>query len=136
MEKKRGIMVPRQSVINAIEEIQVDLDLHDIWRIKNPTTRSYTWSKNKPFIFCRLDFWLISNNLRDFVSEVSIIPAIKTDHSGIFLELQDTLESCKGPGFWKFYTSLLSNEGYISLMEQKIPEWINENVPVEDKRVR
>ena len=55
---------------------------------------------------------------------------------GIYLELQDTLESCKGPGFWKFNTSLLSNEGYISLMEQKIPEWINENVSIEDKRVR
>ena len=30
----------------------------------------------------------------------------------------------------------MSNEGYISLMEQKIPEWINENVSIEDKRVR
>ena len=71
-----------------------------------------------------------------FDSYISIIPAIKTDHAGIYLELQDTLENCKGPGFWKFNTSLLSNEGYISLMEQKIPEWINENVSIEDKRVR
>ena len=31
---------------------------------------------------------------------------------------------------------ILSNEGYISLMEQKIPEWINENVSIDNKRVR
>ena len=42
VDKKGGILSPRQSVINIIEERQSELDLHDIWRIKNSTTRSYT----------------------------------------------------------------------------------------------
>ena len=38
-------MIPRQSVINVIEQLQSERDLHDIWRVKNPTIRSFTWSQ-------------------------------------------------------------------------------------------
>lgn len=43
LDKRGGILIPRQSVINAIEQLQLELDLHDIWLIRNPTTRSFTW---------------------------------------------------------------------------------------------
>ena len=67
VDKRGGILVPRHSVINAIEHIQWELDLHDIWRIKNPTKRSFTWGQSQPLIFSRLDYWLISNSLSDNV---------------------------------------------------------------------
>ena len=88
--KRGGNLFPRQSVINTIEELQSELDLPDIWRIKNPTTRtrSYTWSQSEPKIFSRLDYWLISNSLADNVCTVDIIPSIKTDHSAILIEFQ------------------------------------------------
>jgi len=63
IDPKCGILIPRQHVINSIENIQNELSLHDIWRIENPNTRSYTWSKSAPFVFCRLDYWLISDTL-------------------------------------------------------------------------
>ena len=31
IDKRGGILTPRQSVINTIEQIQSELDLHDIW---------------------------------------------------------------------------------------------------------
>ena len=43
VDKRGGNLFPRQSVLNTIEELQSELDLHDIWRIKTPTTRSYTF---------------------------------------------------------------------------------------------
>ena len=46
VDKRGGNLIPRRSVINAIEQIQSERDLHDIWRIKNPTMRSYTWSQS------------------------------------------------------------------------------------------
>ena len=61
IDKKSGILIPRQHVINSIENIQNEFSFHDIWRIKNPNTRSYTWSKSSLFIFCRIDYWLISD---------------------------------------------------------------------------
>ena len=42
LDKKGGILIPRQHVINSIENIQNEFSLHDIWRIKNPNTCSFT----------------------------------------------------------------------------------------------
>ena len=99
--QKGRILIPRQHVLNSIENVQNEFCLHDIWRIKNPNTRSFTWSKNHPFIFCRLDYWLISDSLNDLVMQVDIQASIKTDHSSIILELEDIKEGPRGPGFWK-----------------------------------
>ena len=55
VDKKGGIMTPKKSVINFINDVQSQLDLVDIWRVKNPQTKSFTWSQRSPPIFCRLD---------------------------------------------------------------------------------
>ena len=102
VDKRGGNLIPRRSVINAIEQIQSELDLHDIWPIKNPKMRSYTWSQSEPLIFSRLDYWLTSNSLSDNLSSVDIIPSIKTDHSTIVIEFQDISDEAKGLGIWKF----------------------------------
>ena len=64
-DKKGGIMTPRKSVINCINDVQSQLDLVDIWRVKNQQTKRFSWGQRSPPIFCRLDYWLISNNLHD-----------------------------------------------------------------------
>ena len=63
-DKKGGVMVPRKKVIDNIQCLQNELDLVDIWRIKNPQTKSYTWSQSAPQVFCRLDYWLIIYRFR------------------------------------------------------------------------
>ena len=50
-DKKGGILTPRKSVVASINHMQDELDLVDIWRIKNPDTKSFTWSQNSPLIF-------------------------------------------------------------------------------------
>ena len=110
MDKRGGNLIPRQSVINTIESLQSELDLHGIWRVKNPTRRSFTWSQPEPLIMSRLDCWLISNCLSDNVWNVDIIPSIKTDHSAIIIEFKDINDRVKGPGIWKLNCSLLSDQ--------------------------
>ena len=51
LDKKGGIMTPRKSVINFINDVQSQLDLVDIWRVKNSQTKSFTWSQQYPSIF-------------------------------------------------------------------------------------
>ena len=123
LDKKGGAMVPRKMVIDNIECFQNELDLIDIWRIKNPQTKSYTWSQKSPQIFCRLDYWLISNNLQDFMDSTAITPAHKTDHAAIELVLTNSRQEAKGPGYWKMNVSLLEDENYLSNLKDNIPEW-------------
>ena len=77
-------------------------------------------------IFCRLDYWLISNTLHDLVKATEIIPAIKTDHAANSLELVNDSNDIKGPGLWKMNCSLLEDEGYVNDITEKIPIWLAE----------
>ena len=99
LDKKGGTMLPRKSVIETIDCLRDELDLVDIWRIKNPSLKSFTWSQNSPMILCSLDYSLISNNLQDSVSVTNIIPAIKTDHAAISLDFNVSQNHIKGPDY-------------------------------------
>ena len=77
-------------------------------------------------MFCRLDYWLISNNLSDFVELTEIIPAVRTDHDAISLELGKLENELKGPGNWKMNCSLLDDEDYEEDIARMIPLWIAE----------
>ena len=101
MDKQGEILVLRKKVVEHIDEIQTTFNFHDVWRVKNPQAKSSTWSQKSPFIFCRLDYWLIANSLQDLIKDVNIIAAIRTDHSAIFLHLQE-IEECRArPGVFE-----------------------------------
>jgi hypothetical protein len=104
-----------------------ELDLIDIFRLKNPDKKRYTWRQPKPKICCRLDYFLISSNLMDFVTKVEILPSILSDHSPIFLSLTFTKENQRGPGHWKLNASLLNDQNYVSQMRTKIVETLDEH---------
>ena len=119
-------MNPRKPVVTTVHSLQEELDLVDIWRAKNPMEKSFTWSQNSPRIFCRLDYWLISNTLHDLVKTTDIIPAIRTGHAAISLELANGSNDIKGPGVWKTNCSLLDDEEYVNDIAKKIPLWLAE----------
>ena len=68
-----------------VEDMIIEHDLVDIWRIHNPTDTPFTWRQKSPLIQRRLDYWLISNDLQEDVESVEIITAIKSDLSAITL---------------------------------------------------
>ena len=134
LDKKGGILIPPIGVIQAIEGLQEQFCLQDIWRIKNPEVQSFTWSQKSPFVFCRLDYWLTSYHLFDCINSVDIVLAIKTDHSAITIEIQVLQQEVKGPGFWKLNTSLLLNKDYTEAMEHNISKWSNESSSLFDNQ--
>ena len=126
LDKKGGSLTPRKAVVTSVDCFQEELDLVDIWRVQNPITKGFTWSQKSPKIFCRLDYWLISNSLQDFVSSSCILPAIKTDHAAIVLDLTNKENHNRGPGIWKMNCSMLEDENYVNEIVLKIPVWIAE----------
>ena len=98
----------------------LDLDLCDIWRVRNPDAKKFTWSgkaqgrSSSPniTIYRRLDYFLISDKLQSYVEQVDIIPALSTDHYAVTLRIKSLPGVKNGPSFWKFNNSLI-NDNYI-----------------------
>ena len=57
-----------------IKDISAELDLFDLWRIRNPTVTRFTWRQKKPIIQRRLDYWLVSrdDSSQDDIDSVDI----------------------------------------------------------------
>ena len=85
-------------------------------------------------IQCRLDYFFISKQLKDRVKESKILPNINSDHSAVSLsEFFQESELPRGPGFWKFNNSLLSDTNNVELLTFKIPEIEKKYNQVDDK---
>ena len=57
LDSSGGSPTMKESV-KLLQDICLNYDLIDIWRIRNPDAKSYTWRQKKPLIQRRLDFWL------------------------------------------------------------------------------
>ena len=96
----------RKEAVKFVEDICVDYDLLDIWRLRNPLVKRFTWRQKNPIIQRRLDFWLVSNDLQEDIESVDILPSIKSDHSAIVLSINGIDENNRGPNVWKSNASL------------------------------
>ena len=118
-----------------LENICLNYDIIDIWRIRNPDSKLFTWRQKKPLVQRRLDFWLISDVCQDEIEDTGIKTAFRTDHSAIIISFNSLDEQMPGPSFWKINSSLMEDEDYVSAINEKIQEWLAEFNEVTDKRV-
>ena len=65
---------------------------------------------------------------------MDILPSIESDHSAIFLDLEEIKENNRGPGYWKFNTTILANEEYKKMINDKLPIWLEEAKDLKDRR--
>jgi hypothetical protein len=107
-------------------------NISDIWRIKNPYCRKYTWISNTtPKIMSRLDYFLLSDNLQGNYENTDIIPGFMTDHSCITLTIKINEEQ-RGRGFWKFNSTLTNNKQLKDQINKIINQTVAENQEADD----
>ena len=68
----RGGNNRKKDSAKLFEDMHLDFDLVDIWRIRNPTTPLFTWRQKIPVVRRRLDFWLINDSLQDEIISAEI----------------------------------------------------------------
>ena len=51
------------NIVNKFNSTINDLQIHDIWRLKNPNKKIFTWSRKNPFLARRLDYIFASTAL-------------------------------------------------------------------------
>ena len=107
---------------NELEHICNNLDLVDIWRVKHPSDRTFTWSNKNKSLQSRIDFWLISAELQYKVESAVSEPAVLTDHKAISIKINMSSTRTKlSRDYWKLNSRILQNEDF-QLTTQKVIE--------------
>ena len=111
----------RQS-LSKLLHIKEKLNLCDIWRIRIPKAKQYTFRQQYFSVFLQrhLDYIFISQNLQEIAKHTAILNAIRTNHSPVLYSFQNFNQCQRGPGLWKFNNSLVSNEEYILRLKELI----------------
>ena len=99
----------------------------DVWRVKNPGVKRYTWTSNtRPRKYCRLDFFIITSNLFNNITNTSIFPGYCSDHSCIRIVIKLEVPK-RGRGFWKFNKTLLEDINFVEEVKSMIVNTIKDN---------
>lgn len=99
-----------------LASLMEDYVLEDIWKLKNPLSTRGTFHRKS--YSARLDYWMIPAALTPQAS-VKILPQPLSDHSMVILNVP-LAEIKRGPGYWRFDNSLLTDPEFITAMSDHI----------------
>lgn len=111
---------------SSLVEFMEEASLCDIWRIRNPKSRSYTFLRGNSQ--SRIDYWLISEHLSEFVDKTAIKAGVHSDHNIVSISFKNK-NNARGPGIWKFNNLMLQDESFIEAMEEFIVKFHGEEIP-------
>ena len=93
----------------------------DPFRENFPRLKRYTWRKKNPLKQARLDYFLISENMMQYVKSSRIEMGYRSDHSIVALVL--SFDGFKhGKSYWKHNNSLLTDKEYLKIINKHIIE--------------
>ena len=107
----------RDKLIEMVETY----NMIDPFRDKYPTLKRYTWRKNTPLKQARLDYFLISAKIMQYVKKCKIDMAYRSGHSVITLEFQFD-DIIYGKSYWKHNNSLFTDKEYLDIINKHIKE--------------
>ena len=58
-----GVPFIKKESVGQMKALMTDFDLIDIWRVRNPSYRKFTWRRSKPVTLRRLDYFLVSSHM-------------------------------------------------------------------------
>ena len=119
LDRKGSSFNPIKAV-EVVREICEEMLLVDIWRVRNPQEKQYSWMRVRPqYLASRIDFALVSQGITSNVLQTMYLPGIKSDHLAYYISI-DLLNNDRGPGFWKFNNSLLAEKDFCDAINNVI----------------
>ena len=86
-----------------------------MWKLRNLDVKQFIFRQKyaSSFIQRRLDYFFISNRLQDVIAHVNVFAALSTNHSLVTISISKTKNRIHGHGFWKFNSSLFSDQHFV-----------------------
>ena len=81
-ESAGGNPILKKLAVTKLIELKKSLKLCDIWRIRNPKSKAFTYRQRhfSGVLQRRLDYLFISNNMQESVKNVEILNALSMNH--------------------------------------------------------
>lgn len=113
----------------ALNNLSKELGVGDVWRLKNPTGRDFTYFSAVHKTFSRIDYFFISKSLIKDVYNTTIETIHISDHAPVTVTLCITAAPIKKLNRWRFNNSLTKDNNFTSYMTKEIEEYfkINKN---------
>ena len=114
LESLGGNPCLKKKSIAKLIQIKEKFDLCDIWRIRNPKIKRFTFRQQhiSGFIQRRLDYFFLSNLLQESVNKTDILAIFSTYHSPLLFSIKLRTDENRGKGLWKFNNSLSMNSDF------------------------
>ena len=124
LKTEGGNPILKKKSLAKLIEIKEILDLCNIWRIRNPKLKRFTFHQSHVSgrIQRRLDYFLMSNVLQETAIRVDALTSFCSDHSPVVFTITFELNNKRRKSLWKFNESLLSNDQYINNLRDHISE--------------
>ena len=87
-------------------------NLTDSWRDSHPAQRAYTWCNKTQTSHSRIDYWLISKDLKEVKTDIYPMPL--SDHRTIHLTAPLSSSSGAKTSYWKLNSTILEHEEVIT----------------------
>ena len=101
LEAEGGSPCLKKKSVAELIKINEHFDLCDIWRLRNPDAKRFTFRQKHAsgFIQRRLDYFFVSNSLQDAITHADFFAALSTDHSPVTISISKNKNSIHGHGF-------------------------------------
>ena len=127
IDKQNSRLNTNKTAEIKINQIIQTNDLIDIRRECHKIRKQFTWHSNtKPVLHSKLDYFLISNKIRNVMKSCNIKNGFKTDHVIVLLNIESPAVPM-GPGYFKINNSILIDNDYQTKIKQTISNTVNEN---------
>ena len=126
LDTQGGIALPKKNSQIELLKIMVKNNLIDIFRVRNPELKKFSFRMQTPRLFRRLDFFLISSALDNAITLTDIELSWRSDHSPVVIGMSNMVENRRGPSLWKFNSSLTYDNTFNGEIVNKISNWYDE----------
>lgn len=109
----------------ALKNIMHNLNLIDIWRLRNPDTRAYSFFSPVHNSYSWIDFMLLDSNLIPNVVSSHYHNILISDHAPLSLDIR--FKHRKDAQSWRFDNTILKDKSFLKFMSEKLPEIIATN---------
>ena len=117
----KGNLPGHPKVVEYLNEYFNENNLLDIWRVRHPNQRRFTFFRKKPHVLMeRLDYIFVSGSLSNRILDSGIEPSYLSDHAIPHVTFSDAEIDQKGPGYWKLNIKHLEDEDFQQIVVDTI----------------